>query len=118
MKTYSVGFEVGGFDETALARDLSQTLGVPNRAKEISADEFFDALPAVQYHSDEPHANLSTVPLLFLSELARKQVKVVLSGEGSDEMFGGYNEYLEPLPVKLYMSMPTFIKKPMASMIV
>lgn len=93
MKTYSVGFEVGGFDETTYSKDLCDILHMSNAKKEISSDEFFDALPEVQYHSDEPHANLSAVPLYYLSELAAKDVKVVLSGEGADEMFGGYDTY-------------------------
>lgn len=114
-KTFSVGFDETGFDETKLAKEFSDLMGVKNYGKYISKHDFFESLPKVQYYTDEPHANLSTVPLLFLSELARSQVKVVLSGEGSDEMFGGYNEYLEPLPVKIYMSMPEFIKKPIAS---
>jgi asparagine synthase (glutamine-hydrolysing) len=54
---------------------------------------FFDAVPKVQYFSDEPHANLSAVPLYFLARLAAKDVKVVLSGEGADELFGGYASY-------------------------
>ena len=57
---------------------------------------FFDILPTVQYHSDEPHANLSAVPLYFLSKMASEDVKVVLSGEGADELFGGYLWYDEP----------------------
>jgi len=113
-KTFSVGFDESGFDETKMAKDFSDLMNIKNYSKYISKEEFFESLPKVQYYTDEPHANLSTVPLLFLSELARKQVKVVLSGEGSDEMFGGYNEYLEPLPVRMYMSLPTFIKKPIA----
>ena len=114
-KTFSVGFDVAGFDETKMAADFSKLMHVKNYSKYISKEEFFNILPKVEYYTDEPHANLSTVPLLFLSELASKQVKVVLSGEGSDEMFGGYNEYLEPLPVRIYMNMPGFIKKPIAA---
>lgn len=114
-KTFSVGFDESGFDETKMAKDFSNLMNVKNYGKYISKEDFFNSLPKVQYYTDEPHANLSTVPLLFLSELASKEVKVVLSGEGSDEMFGGYNEYLEPLPVKLYMNMPSFIKKPLAA---
>ena len=97
MKTYSVGFEVGGFDETTFSKDLCDILHMSNAKKEISSDEFFDALPMVQYHSDEPHANLSAVPLYYLSQLAAKDVKVVLSGEGADEFFGGYDTY-KPSP--------------------
>ena len=114
-KTFSVGFDESGFDETKMAKDFSDLMHINNYSRYISKEDFFNALPKVEYHTDEPHANLSTVPLIFLSELARKQVKVVLSGEGSDEMFGGYNEYLEPLPVKIYMNMPSFIKKPLAA---
>ena len=114
-KTFSVGFDETGFDETKMAKEFSDIMNVKNYSKYISKHDFFESLPKVEYYTDEPHANLSTVPLLFLSELARKQVKVVLSGEGSDEMFGGYNEYLEPLPVKIYMNLPTFIKKPIAT---
>ncbi|MFV0364118.1 MAG: asparagine synthase (glutamine-hydrolyzing) [Suipraeoptans sp.] len=95
MKTYSVGFGTEGFDETSLAKKLCDILKMKNVRKEISPDEFFDALPEVQYHSDEPHANLSAVPLYYLSRLAAKDVKVVLSGEGADELFGGYDSYLE-----------------------
>lgn len=114
-KTFSVGFDEAGFDETKMAKEFSELMNVKNYSRYISKKDFFESLPKVQYYTDEPHANLSTVPLLFLSELARKQVKVVLSGEGSDEMFGGYNEYLEPLPVKIYMNIPTIIKKPIAA---
>ena len=109
-KTFTVGFDVNGFDETKMAHDFSESCGIHNFSKYISKDEFFDALPKVQYHTDEPEANLSAVPLLFLSKLASEKVKVVLSGEGSDEMFGGYNEYPETLGVKAYMALPSGIK--------
>ena len=92
-KTYSVGFEVDDFDESLDAKALCDQLGMKNRRREITADEFFEALPAVQYQSDEPHANLSAVPLYFLSQMAAEDVKVVLSGEGADEFFGGYETY-------------------------
>lgn len=114
-KTFTVGFDVKGFDETKMAHDFSSLMGIKNFGKYISKEEFFEALPRVQYHTDEPEANLSAVPLLFLSRLAREKVKVVLSGEGSDEMFGGYNEYPETLGVKLYLLLPQFIRKAMAS---
>lgn len=110
-KTFSVGFSEAGFDETTYAKELSEMLGINNYQKHISSDDFFEILPTVQYHTDEPHANLSTVPLYFLSKLAREQVKVVLSGEGSDEMFAGYNEYYEPTILKVYRIIPLFIRK-------
>lgn len=111
MKTYSVGFEIDGFDETELAADLCRHLKMPNKKKEISPDEFFDVLPQVQYHSDEPHANLSAVPLYFLAELASRDVKVVLSGEGADEFFGGYDWYIQSEASRIYKKLPMFFRK-------
>ncbi len=110
-KTFSVGFNVNGFDESLYAKELSDLLHIKNYRKLISADEFFEALPIVEYHTDEPEANLSAVPLYYLSKLASDQVKVVLSGEGSDEMFGGYNEYYEPTILKIYACIPLIIRK-------
>lgn len=115
MKTYSVGFQIEGFDETNLAKDLCDILKIPNRIKEITPDEFFDALPSVQYHSDEPHANLSAVPLYYLSSLAAEDVKVVLSGEGADELFGGYDWYIQSTPSKIYQKLPLSFRKGMAN---
>ncbi len=116
-KTYSVGFEVKNFDETNLAKELSEMLGINNAQKEISPDEFFDALPAVQYHSDEAHANLSAVPLYYLSKLASKDVKVVLSGEGADEFFGGYDWYIQSEASRLYKkAVPEGVRKAAASL--
>ncbi len=114
-KTFTVGFDVKGFDETKMAHDFSSLMGINNFGKYISKEEFFEALPVVQYHTDEPEANLSAVPLYFLSKLASQKVKVVLSGEGSDEMFGGYNEYPEAFGVKVYLCLPQFIRKGMAA---
>lgn len=91
--TFSVGFENKGFSEVEHAEELSEILGAKNVNKTITPEEFFGILGKMQYHSDEPHANLSAVPLYFLSELARKHVTVVLSGEGADELFGGYDTY-------------------------
>lgn len=116
-KTFSVGFDMPGFDETMYARELSELLNINNYQKKITSEEFFDILPTIMYHTDEPHANLSTVPLYFLSELASKQVKVVLSGEGSDEMFAGYNEYYESSLIRLYTKFPLKFRKMIAKMI-
>ena len=110
-KTYSVGFENDGFDETVYAKELSDKLGINNVSKIISKDEFFEAIPKVQYYSDEPHANLSSVPLFYLSQLASKDVKVVLSGEGADELFAGYNEYEVPTIAKWYSLLPMSIRR-------
>jgi len=109
-KTYTVGFKRDGFDESEPARELSKLLKKSHKEKEVTADEFFKELPNVQYYSDEPHANLSAVPLYFLSKMASKDVKVVLSGEGADELFGGYGEYYESDFVKKYKKIPYFIR--------
>lgn len=105
-KTFSVGFDNKGFNETMYAKELSDSLGIKNFAKLITPGEFFEGINKVQYYSDEPHANLSSVPLYFLSKLASEQVKVVLSGEGADELFAGYNEYADALPQRIYRKLP------------
>ena len=114
-KTYSVGFANEGFDETGEAKALCEELNLKNISKTISADEFFDALPAIQYYADEPNANLSTVPLYFLSRLAAQDVKVVLSGEGSDELFGGYITYHTTKPYRAYRKLPFALRKAVAA---
>ena len=113
-KTYSVGFANKGFDETSEAQALCKELGLKNLSKTISADEFFDSLPTIQYYADEPNANLSTVPLYFLSKLAAQDVKVVLSGEGSDELFGGYITYHTTKPYRAYRKLPLGLRKVVA----
>lgn len=114
-KTYSVGFDRKGFDETSEAQALCRELGLKNISKTISADEFFDALPTIQYYADEPNANLSTVPLYFLSKLAARDVKVVLSGEGSDELFGGYITYHTTKPYRAYRKLPLPVRRAVAA---
>ena len=116
-KTFSVGFKTEGFDETEKAQELSKELGIKNKRKYVTPEDFFNTLPTIQYYTDEPHANLSTVPLFFLSDLASKDVKVVLSGEGADEFFGGYPEYNDPLSVRMYAKIPSILKKPFAALI-
>lgn len=96
-KTFSVGFEYKDFNETNYAAELSDKLGIENYRKMVTADEFFEVLPQIQYHMDEPQSNLSSVPLWFLAQLAAEQVTVVLSGEGADELFAGY-AYYEDVP--------------------
>lgn len=113
-KTYSVGFANKDFDETGEAKALCEELGLRNISKTITSEEFFDALPAVQYYADEPNANLSTVPLYFLSQLAAKDVKVVLSGEGADELFGGYITYHTTKPFRAYRKLPLPVRRTVA----
>jgi len=109
-KAFTVGFAgnitAPGFNEIADAKGLCDILGMKHQQKDITPEMFFDILPTVQYHSDEPHANLSAVPLFFLANMASKEVKVVLSGEGADELFGGYYEYETPREYEKYMKLP------------
>ena len=95
VKTFSVGYEEEKYSELSYAQDFSKVVGVPNISNKVSADEFFDAMPEIQYFMDEPLPNPSEIPLYFLAQNARKYVKVVLSGEGADELFGGYPMYLQ-----------------------
>ena len=113
-KTFTVGFDKTGFDESNFAKDLSKIFNTNNYNRVLTGDDFFNALPLVQYHTDEPHANLSTVPLYFLSKLAREKVKVVLSGEGADEMYGGYNELNVSKWIKAYCKLPLAFRKALA----
>ncbi|MBO5253464.1 MAG: asparagine synthase (glutamine-hydrolyzing) [Clostridia bacterium] len=94
VKTFSVGYEEEKYSELPFAQDFSSVVGVPNIANKVSADEFFDSVGEIQYFMDEPLPNPSEIPLYFLAKNARKYVKVVLSGEGADELFGGYPMYL------------------------
>jgi asparagine synthase (glutamine-hydrolysing) len=114
-KTFSVGFEDEKFNESNLAKDLSDMLGIENIQRIITAEECFDKLDAIQYHMDEPQSNPSSIPLYFLSELAREHVTVVLSGEGADEIFGGYDWYTDDNTLKKYKKLPYFIRRPIAN---
>ena len=111
-ETFSVGFDYGEkFNETIHSKGLSDILKIQNKRKLINSEEFFSVLDKVQYYSDEPHANLSAVPLYFLSELARRDVKAVLSGEGADELYGGYESYFETKMFKRYKKVPFPIRR-------
>ncbi|MBM7700647.1 asparagine synthase (glutamine-hydrolyzing) [Kurthia huakuii] len=112
-KSFSVGFSEYEtmFNETNLAKELSDTIDVQNERKYISAEECFEALPKIQWHMDEPQSNLSSLPLYFLSELAAKDVTVVLSGEGADEIFGGYSWYKNSNKMQQYEKVPFGVRK-------
>lgn len=110
-KTFSVGFNYDKFNETDYARDLSEILGIKNYRHMLTADECFDALPIIQYHMDEPQSNPSSVPLYFLAKLAAEHVTVVLSGEGADEIYAGYEWYDETPAMIKYKRLPSFIRR-------
>ncbi|QJA09237.1 asparagine synthase (glutamine-hydrolyzing) [Romboutsia sp. CE17] len=117
QKTFSVGFEQDKFNESNLAKDLSNMLEIENLSKIINAEECFNKLDCIQYHMDEPQANPSSIPLYFLSELAREHVTVVLSGEGADELFGGYEWYDETSVMKKYKKVPKPLRKLLAKLV-
>lgn len=98
IKTFTVGFAEyqGERDEISWAQELADELGVSNASHHITEPEYWESLPRVQWHMDEPCADPSAVALYFVDKLAATQVKAVLSGEGADEFFGGYKIYQTP----------------------
>lgn len=109
-KTFTVGFENDGYAEIDYAKRLSKKLELENFDKTITPEEYWEVLPSVQYHMDEPLADASCVALYFVDREAAKQVKVVLSGEGADEFFGGYNIYHEPFSLAGFKKIPKPVK--------
>ena len=113
QKTFTVGFDFGEkYNEISWAKNLSEKIGVEHHTHLISSEEFWDAVPTVQYHMDQPLADPSCIALYFVSRLASHYVKVVLSGEGADELFGGYACYNDPRVFKIYQTIvPHCIRK-------
>ena len=93
IKTFSVGFKERAFNELGYAREVATAIGADPHEVVIDDRDFFGALPRLVWHEDEPIAHPSSVPLYFVSKLAREHVTVVLTGEGSDELLAGYGKY-------------------------
>ena len=111
-KTFTVGFDNGEkYNEISYARELSQRIPVKNIPHVITPEEFWDNFGKIQYHMDEPLADPSAVALYFVCNTAAQHLKVCLSGEGADELFGGYNIYKEPLEVSWYDKIPFPIRR-------
>ena len=110
-KTFTVGWDNNNYSEIDYAKDLSKKIKVKNISKKISKSEYFEKFPMIQYYMDEPLADPSAIALYFVAEIASKHVKVCLSGEGADEIFGGYNIYQEPFTVSWYYKIPFPIRK-------
>ena len=111
-KTFTVGFgEDERYNEIGYAKEFSKYIGKENISKVITADEYWGEFPKIQYHMDEPLADPAAVALYFVCKLASESVKVVLSGEGADELFGGYNIYKEPDDVAIYNAVPMPIRR-------
>ena len=109
-ETFSVGFAspdgTHKFDETTEAGELSQKLGIKNYREMLTKEQCLDAFADIQYHMDEPQSNPSSVPLYFLCQLARQHVTVVLSGEGADEIYAGYEWYADTPLMQKYKHIP------------
>ena len=109
--TYTVGYNDERYNEISYAQDLAQQLGIENKSKIINKEEYLNILPKMMYHLDEPTADPAAVALYFVSELASQDVKVVLSGEGADEFFGGYNTYRGDIDRGIYGTFPFLIRQ-------
>ena len=109
-KTYTVGYDIDKYDEISYAKDLTEKLGINNTSKVIKMDEYMEEFPKIMYYLDEPTSDPAAISLYFVAKLARRDVKVVLSGEGADEFFGGYNYYREEVDMKFYNKIPYFIR--------
>ncbi|AZU63675.1 asparagine synthase (glutamine-hydrolyzing) [Neobacillus mesonae] len=106
IKTFSVGFDHNGFSEIDVAKETAEKLGVENISYIISPEEYMNEIPKIMWHMDDPLADPACVPLYFVAREARKHVTVVLSGEGADELFGGYNIYREPQDLEIFNKIP------------
>ncbi len=111
-KTFTVGFgEDEKYNEIGFAKEFSGYIGKQNISKVITPEEYWNVIEKVQYHLDEPLADPSCIALYFVCNKASEHVKVVLSGEGADEIFGGYNVYKEPSAVPAYNAIPMPIRR-------
>jgi asparagine synthase (glutamine-hydrolysing) len=113
LLTFTVGFEREGYSEIDRAQETAAALGVKSIPYVIGAEEFFTHLPRIIWHLDDPMADAAAVPLWFVAREASKHVKVVLSGEGSDELFGGYAIYHQPGLVRAGERLPELARFPL-----
>lgn len=113
-KTFTVGFESNDgdrYNEIGYAKKFADTIGVENISKVITPQEYWSTFPKIQYYMDEPLADPAAIALYFVSQLASQHVKVVMSGEGADELFGGYRIYQEPLTLTFYDKLPFSLRR-------
>lgn len=116
QKTFTVGFDYGErYNEIDWAKRLSSEIGIEHHYKVITPEEYWGNIRKIQYHMDQPLADASCIALYFVSKIASEYVKVVLSGEGADELFGGYNIYHEPDDLAGYRRVPLFLRKALAA---
>ncbi len=114
VKTFAVGYREQRFSELSYAARVASAIGAEHHEILLGREEFFNSLPRLIWHEDEPIAWPSSVSLAFVSSLASREVKVVLTGEGSDELFGGYERYrwhlLNQRVAKLYRLLPSRLR--------
>ncbi|MGY2004106.1 asparagine synthase (glutamine-hydrolyzing) [Blastococcus sp. SYSU DS1024] len=116
LMTFTVGFERQGFSEIDVAAESAAAIGVEHITTVVTAQEFAASIPLVVWYLDDPVADPALVPLYFVAREARKHVKVVLSGEGADELFGGYNIYREPLSLAAFDKLPGGIRRALGTL--
>lgn len=118
QKAFTVGFDNGQhYNETNFAAELAEAVGIEHHKHLISEEEYWDSLPKVQYVLDQPLADPACVALYAVSKLASQYVKVVLSGEGADELFGGYRIYHEPASLSNYQKLPCALRRALAAIV-
>lgn len=109
--TFTTGFEREGYSEVDVAAESAAAIGAKHVVKVVSPAEFAAAIPEIVWYLDDPVADPALIPLWFIAKEARKHVKVVLSGEGADELFGGYTIYREPLSLKPFEYLPKGLRR-------
>ena len=117
QKSFTVGFNYNKYNEIDYAKELAEEIGQDHYFKRIEDDEFWEIVPKVQYYMDQPHADPSCVALYYVCKIASEHVKVVLSGEGADELFGGYRIYHEPYSLRYSKFLPRFVWKGIAGIL-
>jgi asparagine synthase (glutamine-hydrolysing) len=116
LLTFTTGFERQGYSEIDVAAESAAAIGVEHITKVVSAEEMMETLPLIVWYLDDPVADPALVPLYFIAREARKHVKVVLSGEGADELFGGYTIYREPISLRAFSHLPAGVKRGLGSL--
>jgi asparagine synthase (glutamine-hydrolysing) len=111
LLTFTTGFEREGYSEIDVAAESAAAIGVEHITKVVSPDEMMATLPLIVWYLDDPVADPALVPLYFIAREARRQVKVVLSGEGADELFGGYQIYREAIALRAFDHIPSVLRR-------
>ena len=114
LTTFTIDFVEQKYSEAPHAKELADELGIRNIGRKVSADEYFHDAEKIQYYMDEPLANPSANLLYYIANRCAEDFKVALSGEGADEMFGGYNIYHENISLGNYQKLPKWFRKAVA----